>query len=171
MNAPLYKHVQIPVEKKIKTLPPIPPNNEIYTHIRLSKDDVTDEMLDWLESVGFKPRTWCNPILFYAHAGGRTSVHTDGGGPQIWALNCALDPNAKIEVRWHDTSQSDSVSNSDDLRYNKYDDSSPIIERTMIQNTACHIAVPHSSVNFGDGCWLLSLRIYPSSWMNARRIF
>jgi hypothetical protein len=157
-----HNHIDIPVRILRGEVPP-PPTEAVrfYDYERVGRDFVSDDFLDWLESKGFYPRAWSNLILFYAHPHAKTVVHTDNGPPNIWALNCLLTPG-DIEIRWH--TALGGTAQTEDLRYVRFDDSSPIIESTKMTNTLCRIGVPHSSINNTDqGAWFLSYRCMPTN--------
>jgi hypothetical protein len=155
-----HYHIDIPVPI-VKALPATPQiSSHSYHYERHVLDLCTDEFISWIENKGFAPRKWSNLIMFYAHPNSRTSIHTDIGSPNIWALNCLLTPG-HVEIQWCDAVGG--TTQTEDLKYVTHDPSSPVIERTRMRNTLCRINVPHASVNHGDGAWFLSFRCIPAN--------
>lgn len=164
----MFKHIEIPVSKFVKALPPTPDFDPIYRHVRLELADLEEEFVEWQESKGLQPKTWLNPILFYAHPNTRTSVHTDNGGILQWSLNIVLG-DSDVEMQWR-KAEGGEVKNPD-LDYTKFSDDTPIVKTTRLGRTLCRIGVPHVSFNHGPGVWILSLRTAPVGWFDVIRKF
>jgi hypothetical protein len=162
--------VPVPILASDYHLPVPPEASDRYSYLRVGAEILSPEFLDWLESKGMYPREHLGGILFYAHTGSRTVVHTDDGQQNAWALNCAFGDT--VQMRWHKVVQA--VESKDiDLRYTVYAEDSPVVETAVIKTTVCRINVPHSSLNEGPGCWLLSLRMAPRdlSWPRVYKGF
>jgi hypothetical protein len=166
MNGKLHFELDLPV-------PVVSPDYELsmepqwkksYTHMRPPPAMLSKEFLDWLESKHLHPRKWASPLLFYAHPGAATVVHTDVGNPNLWAMNVVLG-TGQVDVHWHSV-EGEGEHLDADLDYRRYSDDSPIIESTVVtadKLTVSRISVPHSSRNNGStGTWLLSLRVAPT---------
>lgn len=165
MNGKLHFEVDLPVKVVAPDfqLQPEPQWRRSYSHMRPPVGMLSEEFKDWMESKHLHPRKWASPLLFYAHPGSATVVHTDVGHRNIWAMNVVLG-EGQVDVHWHSV-EGEGEHLDADLNYKRYPDESPIIESTVVTNnkvTVSRIGVPHSSRNTGDkGVWLLSLRVAP----------
>lgn len=152
--------IPVPVLAAGYELPPAPEWQRHYWHCRPEPEMFSEAFLDWLESKGMKPRTWISPILFYAFQNGCTSVHKDIGNENLWAMNIILGQGA-VEMKWHAPNVIGDKREVD-LQYFTYPAESRIVEQTMLTGaTVCKISTPHSSINYGPGVWVLSLRMAP----------
>jgi hypothetical protein len=150
--------VPVPILALDYRLPAVPETTRHYAYLRVGAEILSVEMLDWLESKKLMPREELGGILFYAHTGSGTTVHTDDGQPNAWALNCAFGDT--VQMHWHKVNEATDTRDTD-LRYTVYPEDSQVIETATIKTTVCRISVPHSSTNEGPGCWMLSLRMAP----------
>lgn len=145
-------------------LPEVPAWTPTYSHVRADRSILSEEFKDFLEKYRLHPRVYAAPLLFYAHRDSRTSVHLDVGHPNIWAINCLLGPG-QVDIKWHNPIGA-GLHKDADLNYIRYDDQSPVVESVKCDEhrlVVSRIGVPHSSVNTGEGCWLLSLRLAPEN--------
>lgn len=154
-----HHHIQAP-ERKVKWVPDTPSFSHTYSYVRYTVNDLDEQFIEWLESKKLGPRIWSNIILFYAHPGTSIAVHTDAGPQTIWAINCLLTPG-DLEMKWCESSEGEL--NDNGLKYIKHSPDSRVLESTRLRDTICRIGVPHTSTNHGQGCWLMSMRVYPQA--------
>lgn len=156
--------VPVPIVASDFVLPPVPEWSPSYSHVRVSDTILDPQFRVWLERKRLHPKVWASVLLFYAHTGSRTSVHVDVGHANLWAINYVIGP-ADVSIQWH--APTDAGQHLDaDLNYQRYADDSPVVEHVIADSSklvVSRIGVPHSSVNNGPGCWLMSLRMTPEN--------
>lgn len=156
-----YQRVNIPVKILERDLPLIPEVSNSYFSQKITTDWLTPEFKKYLLSKGLRPNLYSSLILFYAFPNTRISVHTDGGGEHAWALNIPLSEGT-IEMQWCRPTEPSTTITRGELTYEQFPEESPVVDSILLTSPAlCRNGIPHSSVNHGQGAWLLSVRAWP----------
>ena len=129
-------------------------------HIRVPKEHISTELLEWLDRMNLKI-DWVE--LFYSFPGYITKIHTDGQGGDYTKLNWQYGGQSSVMRYYRPIKQGhkDSVASSIDSDYLFWSamEVEPVGDVKIGYPTLVQVGVPHNVVNLLTHRWVLSVII------------
>ena len=123
---------------------------------------LTEDILEFFLKNNLSPHPEC--LLFYAPVGSSLNLHSDGGGPEAFAINWALT-SVQPEMIWYNAKAEGiakvAYADSTPTHFTSYEEKDlEEIYRDKIQSPSIvKIGIPHGGFNDSiEGAWLVSVR-------------